>query len=144
MKWSLRMVLFGWNRKTEKCITLHLQPLYRLDNSLYHFPDTVSYLLHDCLTQDTFDLWCLLWVAKRKSGCSSLRCLLPVRLLNKKFLHTTDLIIVNVFIWWLVFTTNLIRKAHWVIIFKVSWSNVNHKMSIWTLFKQKKQKPHVR
>ena len=48
--WSLRMLLFGWNRKTEKCSTLHLPPLYRLDNSLYHFPTTVSSLLHELTT----------------------------------------------------------------------------------------------
>ena len=36
--------------RTEKCITLHLQPLYRLDNPLYQLPDTVSYLLHELTT----------------------------------------------------------------------------------------------
>ena len=51
IKLSLRMPLLGWNRKTEKCITLHLQPLYRLDNFLYHLPDTVSYLLHELITR---------------------------------------------------------------------------------------------
>ena len=45
------MFSFGWNRKTEtKCITLHSQPLYWLDNWLYHFPDKVSYLLHKLTT----------------------------------------------------------------------------------------------
>ena len=34
---------------------------------------------------------------------------------NKKFSRTTDLIIVNVFIRWLAFTTYFIRKAHWII-----------------------------
>ena len=52
------MLLFGWNPKAEKCITLHLQPLYRLDNSPYHLPDTVSYLLPaTSLPQDTFDFF---------------------------------------------------------------------------------------
>ena len=43
------MLLFGWNHKPEKSITLHLQPLYsiRLDNSLYHIPDTVAFLLQE-------------------------------------------------------------------------------------------------
>ena len=43
----LKMHLFGWNRETEKCITLRLQPLYRLDDSLYHLPDTVSFLFYE-------------------------------------------------------------------------------------------------
>ena len=55
---------------------------------------------------------------------------------NKKFSQATELIIVNAFIRSLVFTTNFIRKAHWIIVLKVSRSTVNHKMSFWTLYKQ--------
>ena len=40
------------------------------------------------------------------------------------------------FIRWFVFTTNFIRKAHRIIVLKVSSSTVNHKMSFWTLYKQ--------
>ena len=44
------------NHNTERCITLHLQPLYRLDNLLYHLPDTVSLNIYSTsLPQDTFD-----------------------------------------------------------------------------------------
>ena len=51
------MLLFRWNRKTEKCIALHLQPLFRLDNLLYHLSDTVSNLLHELTTGYLWFKW---------------------------------------------------------------------------------------
>ena len=51
-----------WNCTTERCITLHLQPLYRLDSPLYQLPDTVSYLLHELTTGC---LWFVLCVDRK-------------------------------------------------------------------------------
>ena len=77
------MLLFGWNRKTEKCITLYLQPLYRLDNSLYHFPNRVSYLLHE-LTTGYFD-YLDFYFFTRFTPCMCKGLYLKCRAINYKF-----------------------------------------------------------